>query len=48
MPPTVPSTSSGSVAGAPQGMHPVIGRKKCQTWAQLRVNPTWLEALLEP
>jgi hypothetical protein len=40
--------SSGAVAGAPQGMHPVIGRKKCQTWTQLRGLPAWLEALNEP
>jgi hypothetical protein len=40
--------SSGSVAGAPQGMHPVIGRKRCPTWTQLRGYPAWLEALLEP
>jgi hypothetical protein len=40
--------SSGSVAGAPQGMHPVIGRKKCQTWTQLRGYPAWLEYLQEP
>jgi hypothetical protein len=40
--------SSGSVAGAPQGMHPDIGRKKCQTWTQLRGYPAWLEYLQEP
>jgi len=40
--------SSGSVAGAPQGMHPVIGRKKCPTWTQLRGYPTRLEGMLEP
>ena len=40
--------SSGSVAGAAKGMHPVIGRQKCQTWTQLRGYPTWLEDLLGP
>ncbi len=40
--------SSGSVAGAPQGMHPVIGKKKCPTWTQLRGYPAWLEYLNEP
>jgi hypothetical protein len=40
--------SSGSVAGAPKGMHPVIGRQRCQTWTQLRGYPTWLEDLIDP
>ena len=40
--------SSGSVAGAAKGMHPVIGRQKCQTWTQFRGYPTWLEDLLGP
>jgi len=40
--------SSGSVTGARQGMHPVIGKKRSQTWTRLRGYPTRLEGMLEP
>ena len=33
--------TAGSVAGAPKGTHPVIGRMNCPGWTHLTRRPAW-------